>query len=109
MNPTTTIYVPTPVETLEDAKALPHGTVAQVRLEDKDDWTFLALSDLKNPKQPGARFWFAPMSFAAYLDDAVVGGTALVPTEVEVEQLRETDGRHRSKTLYITPWQEEPR
>lgn len=44
MNPTTTIYVPTPVETLEDAKALPHGTVAQVRLEDKDDWTFLALS-----------------------------------------------------------------
>ncbi|MFE7605757.1 hypothetical protein ACFU1Q_11405 [Brachybacterium paraconglomeratum] len=105
MNPTTTIYVTTPVETLEDAKALPHGTVAQVRLEDKDDWTFLALSDLKNPKQPGARFWFAPMSFAAYLDDAVVGGTALVPSEVEVEQLREPHGG-RAKTLYITPWSE---
>lgn len=105
MNSTTKIYVLTPIGTLEQSKALPHGTVAYVRLQDKDDWTFLALSDLENPKQPGTRYWFAPMSFAAYLDDAVVGGTALVPTEVEVEHLRETDSR-RTKTLYITPWED---
>ncbi|WP_087485535.1 hypothetical protein [Brachybacterium massiliense] len=103
---TTTIYVPTPVETLEQAKALPHGTIARVQLEEKDDWTVLALSDLKNPKQPGARFWFAPMSFNAFLDDAIVGGIALTPIEVEIEQIRETEGRRRAKTLFVTPWEE---
>lgn len=103
---TTTIYVPTTVETIEQAKALPHGTVAHVQLEEKKDSTFLALSDLKNAKQPDARFWFAPMSFNAFLDDAIVGGVALVPVEVEVEHLRETEGRRREKTLFVTGWEE---
>lgn len=76
----TTLYREVPIEDLEQAKALPHGTIARIQLEN-GDWTVLALSDLQHPGKPQQRFWFATFSMNAYLDDALVGGIALVPVE----------------------------
>lgn len=75
-----TLYRTVKVETLAQASALPHGTIAHVQHEN-GDWTVLALSDLKHPRKPRQRFWFGTFSMNAYLDEAVVGGLALVPVD----------------------------
>lgn len=100
----TTIYKTVPVETLDQAKALPHGTIARIQL-DNGDWLVLALSDLTSPKKPGQRFWFGTFSTNAFLDDAVVGGTALVPLEVEDESILD-EHRARRKTVFVGPWED---
>lgn len=100
----TTIYTTVPVESLEQAKQLPHGTIARVLL-DNGDWLVLALSDLSSPKKPGQRFWFGTFSTNAFLDDAVVGGTALIPLEVGDESILD-ETRSRRKTVYVGPWED---
>lgn len=37
---------------------------------------------------------------------SMVGDQALVPIEAEVEYIRESAGRRREKTLFITEWRE---
>lgn len=95
---TTTIYVPTRITSAEQAEALPVGTIAKH----------------ETPAGPGA--WYSPPLIKTgharwvgddlYQDQDIIGWTALVPVEVEVEHLRETEGRRRAKNLYVTPWQE---
>lgn len=100
----TTIYTTMPVESLDQAKQLPHGTIARIQL-DNGDWLVLALSDLSSPKKPGQRFWFGTFSTNAFLDDAVVGGIALIPLEVEDESILD-ESRKRRKTVFVTDWEE---
>lgn len=95
---TTTIYVPTRITSYEQAEALPVGTIALLPIDRSHRQVLTKTTD----RGPGP--WELDMH--GYGNGSVVGWTALVPVQVEVEHLRETEGRRRAKTLYVTPWQE---
>ena len=93
----TTLYRPVLIESAEQAEALPVGTVAT--------HSSGAGMDHAHKVGPGDHLSREWMSLSADVTDAkMVGWTALVPLDVEVEHLRHTL-TGRIKTLYITPWQ----
>lgn len=103
---TTTIFVPTPITSAEQAGALPVGTIALLGPERPEAFeNEAAIKVSPEETSEGVPLWLVRSQGTA--DDArMVGWTALVAVEVEVEHLRETRGRRRAKTLDVTPWQE---
>lgn len=93
---TTTIYVPTPITSAEQAEALPVGTVAAFAQHRTPSTTAIKLAGAL----PG--WWLGDERVLPW---EVRGWTALIPVEVEVEHLQESGGRRREKTLYVTPWE----
>ena len=95
----TTVYVPQVIESAEQAEALPLGTpVWNLRPHDfVDDRGYVdTVSGQRVVDTVTGRHFAADM----------VGWTALVPVEVEVEYIRESGARRREKTLYVTPWKD---
>ncbi|HJF51226.1 MAG TPA: hypothetical protein K8W24_15800 [Brachybacterium paraconglomeratum] len=99
---TTTIYVPTSITSAEQAASYPQGTVAIRTLP--DELGARTETAVREDLTGTIRWSLGPGGFPH--EGMVNGWFALVPVEVEVEQLRETAGRHRAKTLYVSPWQE---
>jgi hypothetical protein len=104
---TSTIYVPTPITSAEQAEALPVGTIALLGPERPAAFENAAAVKV-GPEETseGVPLWLVRSQCTAG-DAHMVGWTALVPVEVEVEQLRETGGRRRLKTLFVSPWSED--
>lgn len=100
----TTLYRPVKIETAEQAEALPIGTIALLGPERPAAFENAAAVKVgPETTSEGVEIWLVCSQSTA--DDAhMVGWTALVPIEVEVEQIRETGGRRRTKTLYVSPW-----
>lgn len=89
----TTIYIPVLIESAEQAESLPEECFMV-------DATNLVASRWTTGKHAGE--W-------SVVDDGVLSSpalpaTAFLPVEVEVEHIRESGGRRREKTLYVTDW-----
>lgn len=100
----TTLYKPVLIESVEQAEALPVGTVAtyrgvccgfEVAIRDQDGEWWDAPGGI-NQKGP------------AYTDQTITGWTALVPIEAEVEVDTDyyTGGDGAPTHRYVTPWEE---
>lgn len=96
-----TLYRPVLISSAEQAEALPIGTVA-VRLD--DDGLVWTAARRCRCEESGCDAWFSTDWADPEPHAGLVGHTALVPIEVEVEYIRESGGRRREKTLYVTPW-----
>lgn len=105
MSATSSIYVPAPLTSVEQAEALPVGTIAY---RTRDDEAGRLVATLCYDDEELAYFWKIAGEQFGY-DTAHMlswgGWTVLTFTKVEVEHLRETSGAHRSKTLYVAPWE----
>lgn len=99
-----TLYRHILIESAEQAEALPAGTSVKRAV-----WHESGHQDYYAGVKIGFNTWFTTSPTAERQDalsQHVVGWTALVPIEVEVEYIRETGGRRREKTLFITEWRE---
>lgn len=92
-----TLYRPVLIETAEQAEALPIGTVAVFAQNGMPSTTAIKLAG------PLPGWWLGDERVLPW---EVRGWSALVPIEVEVEYIRESGGRRREKTLFITEWRE---
>ncbi|OFT48865.1 hypothetical protein HMPREF3159_13150 [Brachybacterium sp. HMSC06H03] len=79
---TTTIYVPTPITSAEQAEALPSGTLARHSQGAGMDHAH------KLPAYPRTTTGFWRSTDGLVSDGAMVGWTALVPIEAEEERAR---------------------
>lgn len=94
----TTLYRPLLIETAEQADALPSGTVATYG----QGVTKLTAHRVGKAGR-SLDAWMVMDEVVSHAD--MTGWTALVPIDVEVEHIRESGGRRRQKTLYVTPWE----
>lgn len=102
----TIIYKPVPIESAEQAEALPDGTVVVgYPRHDPDETTLMA-----EVKDHGR--WSGEYPNYESNDSEVVGLTALVPIEAE-EEFQDIDAyeatghmRRHHLTRYTTPWEE---
>lgn len=84
----TTVYVPRPIRTVEDAEGLPVGTVAV-----RDYWHEDGYRHYDCARKIDSGTWFQIMDSGEYLSAAVIGWTALVPVEAtEVYGARDKAG-----------------
>ena len=101
----TTIWIPTPIESAEQISLLP-DTAILVGTEPGES----PLALVRGGELGGAVVWevtgHQEIEFESRLMAWGVAWVALLPVEVEVEQIRETAGRRRHKTIYVTPWEE---
>jgi hypothetical protein len=100
----TTIWVQTPIESTEQISLLPDTAILTTPGTDGPPIALVRAGELD-----GHPVWEVTgrqgIEFEARLIHWGTTWIALTPTEVEVEQIRETTRRRRRKTLYITPWQ----
>ena len=92
-----TIYIPVPIESAEQAEALPVGTVALVRDDTEEAVAAKTWSDV----------WRIAGYWPDYPNSDAVGWTALVPIEAEEEMDTDyyTGGDGSPVRRLVTPWE----
>lgn len=91
------LYRPVLIESAEQAEALPVGTLARHAAGP-------GMDHAHKVSPIGRDVWVTVGGNCTNAE--MVGWTALVPVEVEVEYIRESGGRRREKTLFISEWRE---